>query len=291
MPDPFSLEALSAVITAAFPDMAGSRFALLTEGWDSVAVDVDDAVIFKFPRSAEATRRLVYEADILSIARPAVRLPLPDLTLHEAGGRMFSRHAKIAGDHLLAAQYDRLDESARARLAGDMAEVFAALHGIARETALAAGAASRQRWPGPDEIARDLEGKLPQTRRDFAQRTLAAFAALPPDPQGEVFGYFDGHGWNMAFDHATGRLNGLFDFADSGLDDLHREFVYPGFIARDLTWRIAARYGALTGRDLDMNRIDVETAYLRLVEVAGCPLDDPRLPSIVGHLERWANGL
>ena len=46
-------------------------------------------------------------------------------------------------------------------------------------------------------------------------------AAMPPDPLGTVYGFFDGHGWNMAFDHARGRLNGIFDFGDSGFGPLH----------------------------------------------------------------------
>ncbi len=41
-----------------------------------------------------------------------------------------------------------------------------------------------------------------------------------------VFGYFDGHGWNMAFDHEQGVLNGVYDFADAAIGPRSREFVY-----------------------------------------------------------------
>src|SRR5919106_64050 len=61
-------------------------------------------------------------------------------------------------------------------------------------------------------------------------------------PYGTTYGFFDGHGWNMAFDHTTNRLNGVYDFADSGFGPLHQEFIYTNLIARDLTARIVAEY-------------------------------------------------
>lgn len=45
-------------IVNVFPNLAGAEFRLLTKGWHSTAVDVDDRLIFKFPRSEVAGRRL-----------------------------------------------------------------------------------------------------------------------------------------------------------------------------------------------------------------------------------------
>jgi aminoglycoside phosphotransferase (APT) family kinase protein len=284
------LAPLQAIITAAFPDLAGSRFSLLTEGWDSVAVDVDDRWIFKFPRAAEAEAALRREAALLAVVRPAVSMPLPLLTLYEHP-RLFSRHEKLKGEHLFAAQYDALPAAACNRLAQDMALFLSEVHRLDSDTMRAAGAKRVGDWAGPDEIARDLEPVLPRHLADFAARTMDAWRALPPDPLGETYGYFDGHGWNMAFDHQARRLNGVYDFADSGFGELQREFVYPGFVARDLTWRIIDAYERLTGRSVDRARVDTMTAYLRLVELAGVACDPRRLPAIIGHLERWAAGL
>ena len=100
----FSVETLRKVITRAFPCLTGSTFRLLTEGWHSTAVDVDDRLVFKFPRHAAAARALVREAGLLAVIRPAVTMPVPDLTLHP-GPPLFSRHRKLKGEHLLRAQY------------------------------------------------------------------------------------------------------------------------------------------------------------------------------------------
>ncbi|BCW87321.1 hypothetical protein sos41_04500 [Alphaproteobacteria bacterium SO-S41] len=285
-----ALEALTPVILTAFPELAGSRFSLLNEGWDSAAVDVDDALIFKFPRHARAEEALIRESRLLAAVAPAVTMTLPRTTLHE-GERLFSRHAKLKGEHLVAADYDRLPLAARDRLARDMARFFAELHRLDHGEMRAAGALAIGPWHDASTIERDIAAVLPTRLQDFAERTLGAWAALPPDPLDETFGYFDGHGWNMAFDHARHRLNGLFDFGDSGFGAVHREFVYPGFVARDLAWRIADAYEPLSGRCLDRNRIETLTAVLRLDELAGAAGDPAMLPAITAMLERWAAGL
>ena len=80
------------------------------------------------------------------------------------------------------------------------------------------------------------------------------YTALPPDPLGEVFGQFDGHGWNMAFDHAAGWLNGIYDFGDAGIGVRHRDFIYCGLTSLDLMARVVLAYGAATGLAVDLNR-------------------------------------
>ena len=72
-----------------------------------------------------------------------------------------------------------------------------------------AGAASIKAWLPPDDILQRTWPVLSAELRTYAERTIAAWRDLPADPHGTIFGFFDGHGWNMAFDHARRRLNGL----------------------------------------------------------------------------------
>src|SRR5688572_4870667 len=118
------IEPFRIAISRAFPGLSGSTFRLLPEGWHSTAVDVDDRLIVKFPRHEEAAKALVREAGLLALVRPAVSMPVSDLTLHP-GPPLFSRHGKLKGEHLSTAQYDRLPEQARRQLAGRMALFYA----------------------------------------------------------------------------------------------------------------------------------------------------------------------
>jgi len=259
---------MRAAIVGAFPEHESASFRLLTQGWDSVAVDVDDRLIFKFPRHEEARRRLVVEASVLDIVRPAVSLPVPRLTLHGTPAAPFSRHGKIAGEHLLTAEYERLPERDRQRLACDLALFYAELHRLPTDDMASAGAVPIKAWLPSDDILQRTWPVLSQELRTYAERTIAAWHDLPADPHGTIFGFFDGHGWNMAFDHAHRRLNGLYDFGDSGFAPLHQELIYSNLIAADLTARIAAEYETLTGRTLDRARMTLLNNFWRLSELA-----------------------
>jgi hypothetical protein len=281
------LEKLRATITDSFPELSESKLTLLTVGWDCVAVDVDDRLIFKFPRHEAGEKRLVSEAGLLGVIRPAVTMPVPDLTLHP-GPPLFSRHTKLKGEHLLTPQYELLPVESRQHLAADMALFFAELHGLAARDMEAAGAGPIEPWLTSEDILRRVWPVLPSRLRLYADQTIAAWQQLPPDPYGTTYGFFDGHGWNMAFDHTSDRLNGIYDFADSGFGPLHQEFIYTNFVARDLTVRIVAEYEVLTGLALDRERIDLLSGVLRLSELAEFADDADHAAAMVRTVADWA---
>ncbi|WP_439598691.1 phosphotransferase family protein [Falsiroseomonas sp.] len=259
------LTALRAAILAAFPDLADARFTLLTDGWESQAVDVDDRLIFRFPRFERGVAALQREARLLAVIGPALPVAVPRTRFHP-GPPCFAWHAKLPGTSLLAAGYARLPEAARQRLAEDLAGFQAALHRLDPALLRQAGVGPLWEWPAPGAILQQALPRLPAGLRRAATRLAGDCAALPPDPGGLVFGHFDTHGWNLAFDHAAGRLHGVFDFGTSGFGPLHRDFLAPSFIAPDLTRRMMAQYEALTGLRLDRDRIALLTGLQRLME-------------------------
>jgi len=280
-----NLVELREAIIASFPELRSCRFSLHTIGWDSFAVDVDDRLIFKFPRHAEAERRLRAEAGILAAVRPAVTMPLPKLQLFE-GPPFFSQHVKLKGEHLLAAQYEKLPCKARERLAADVALFFAELHALDDAMMTAAGAGPIGSWLPPDDILREAWPLLPPELRGYAERTIKVWQDLDADPHGKPYGHFDSHGWNMAFDHSEQRLNGIYDFGDSGFGDLHKEFIHPSWIAPDFVERLAMEYERLTGRVIDLRRVKLICGVLRLSELGGA--EPARAEAMVKSVADWA---
>jgi hypothetical protein len=130
---------------------------------------------------------------------------------------------------------------------------------------------------------------LPSAARRYADKAIDNWQQLPPDPSGVTYGFFDGHGWNMAFDYKEKRLNGIYDFADSGFGLLHQEFIYSNWIEPDLTARIVAEYEALTGRDLDRQRIDLLSGILRLSELAEAVEDAVHFTEKTKAVMDWSN--
>lgn len=284
------LDALKAIILARFPDLTASRFSLLTQGWDSIAVDVDDRLIFKFPRNEIAEKSLIREISLLDVIRPAVTMPVPDIRLVDAP-RTFSCHQKLKGGYLETPHYARLPDEARADLAQRLARFYVDLHGLDMDMMRAAGAGPVETWSQPDEVRDKALPFLSGELKTQAERIIASWADLPPDPYGETYGFFDGHGWNMAFDHENNRLSGVYDFADSGFGPLHRDFIYSNFISTDLTERIISSYEALSGCPLERKRVEVLTGAHRLWELAEAVDDPARVPFMIDHFAHWAAAL
>jgi Ser/Thr protein kinase RdoA (MazF antagonist) len=278
---------LREVIVSKFPDLAASRFSLRTAGWDCVAVDVDERLIFKFPRNDLARRRLVMEASLLDVVRPAVSLAVPDMRIHD-GPPLFSCHEKLQGEHLLPNDYRALPDEARAGVAETMARFYAELHALDRARMREAGAVKVKSWRTPAEVRESALPAVPPDLRSRAEEITADYERLPPDPHGDTYGFYDGHGWNMAFDHGRGRLNGIYDFADSGFGPLQQEFVYTNFISADLTERIITAYERITGRPLDRHRIALLTGFQRLSEIADFVGGSDGGESMVRAFAAWA---
>lgn len=284
------LDALRAAILAAFPDLAGARFTLLADGWESQAVDVDDRLIFRFPRFDRGAGELAREARLLAAIGPSVKLAVPRTHFHP-GPPCFAWHVKLPGGTLLPTHYAALPEAARQRLAEDLAGFQAALHGLDHAPLRQAGAGPVWPWPAPEAILHQALPRLPPGLRAVATRIATDCAAMPPDPAGIVFGHFDTHGWNLAFDHAAGRVHGVFDFGSSGFGPLHRDFLAPSFIAPELTDRMMAHYEALTGRRLDRDRVALLTGLQRLMELGEATEAQVARFDLLPNLQGWMHRL
>ena len=274
-------------IVCAFPDLAGATFRPLAMGWHSLALDVDDRLIFKFPRNEEAEQALRREAPILAAVRPRLSIPVPDMQLFEKP-ILFSRHDKIPGEHLLHDQYERLTGEARDRLAETLARFHAELHALAPETMQRAGATAIKPWLSFAEIRAKALPLVPAEHRARCQRALDLYGVLAPDPLGTTYGFFDGHGWNMTFDHTRQQLSGVYDFADSGFGALHQDFIYSTFVSFDLTRMIIDRYARMTGRTIDKERVVLLTGLHRLSELAELAEDSRHVDMARSNVAFWA---
>lgn len=284
-----SLTQLRATICSVLPEFENSSLTILNEGWDCIGVEADGQWIFKFPRHAAAADRLRSEARILAMVRTYAELPVPEMVLYEAP-QLFTCHRKLPGGFLETADYLPLSEAQRDAVAEKMAGLYAALHAIPRAEARAAGAGEVGAWMGPDDVARCAQ-YLPPALVGRLVATVDAFkSALELEPTEIVYGYFDGHGWNMAFDKASGTLNGVYDFADSGFGARHRDLSYSNWISRDLTLRIISRYERLTGLSIDRDRVMLYSQMLRFVEFAEAAPGRDDVADRLAAVESWFAG-
>jgi aminoglycoside phosphotransferase (APT) family kinase protein len=267
-------------IHAVRPDLSGRPMVLHTRGWDSNAVEAGDT-IFKFPKHADAPARLRREAKFLALIAPRVPLAVPRMKLHESP-ILFSEHVMIPGTIIETAGYDVLSDALKQAMAETLAGFYAALHAIPVGEAIAVGAEPKPEWPDAGAVLPVLHERLPKAVHDYVERVFAAYLELPHEE--EIFGYFDGHGWNMAFDHERGVLNGVYDFADAAIGPLTREFTYSSLTSTDLTERLITAYEAITGKAVDRRAVAIRMSVQNFSELAELEAQDADFAAAV---VRW----
>ncbi|MEO6014209.1 MAG: aminoglycoside phosphotransferase family protein [Devosia sp.] len=262
------------------PDLGNVPMVLHTRGWDSNAVEARDT-IFKFPKHAEAPARLRREAKCLGLIAPRVPLAVPRMKLHETP-MLFSEHVMIPGAIIETAGYNALGEAQRQAMAEKLAGFYAALHAIPITEAIAAGAEPKPEWPDATVVLPLLRDHVPKAVHHYAEQVFAAYLELPNEE--EIFGYFDGHGWNMAFDHERGVLNGVYDFADAAIGPLTREFTYSSLTSTDLTERLITAYERIAGKAVDRRAVAIRMSVQNFSELAD--LDGPNA-EFIAAVVRW----
>jgi len=89
------------IVEAQFPQLVPARVAYLGEGGDSMAFDVNDAWVFRFPKHGDAERQLLVERQILPVLSESAPLPIPIFSFHGEPSPAFPRHfggyRKLAG--------------------------------------------------------------------------------------------------------------------------------------------------------------------------------------------------
>ncbi|MEM0909016.1 MAG: aminoglycoside phosphotransferase family protein [Pseudomonadota bacterium] len=268
-PNATLLPAHRAAIEAVRPDLRGAPMRLHADGWDCLAIEVEadgdrPSLVFKIPHHDGAIDRLRREPKTLDLVRPLVAVKVPHMRLHQAPVLM-TEHEKIIGSALDGPKYDTLCEPVRRRLASDLARFYQSLHGLDPAAVRQADCDGLRQWPATNVVMDTLRGAIPDRAVLIVEQLLDAHDGHGSDD--EVFGQFDTHGWNLAFNWDTQQLDGVFDFAGAGVGPLHRDLSYPMFLSPDLTQRVVDQYQRLTGRSVSLCRVYDAHGALRVVEL------------------------
>jgi aminoglycoside phosphotransferase (APT) family kinase protein len=275
-----------AMVASTLPEFSKTEFELLSGGWDSIAL-IGDGWVFKFPRSDKSRAKLRRESKLLDFLRPRVKMTLPNMILHD-GPMLFSQHAIIPGTYIEEAHYDALDGRQRDAMAMRLAQFYAELHALPLPRLHAVGAVPVVPWRRAKDILERAKPMLPKKHLPLLERTMKAYSRTSICGDEMIFGYFDGHGWNMAFDRKTGTLNGLFDFADAGYGPRHRDLSYSNFISADLTLRIIDHYEKMAQRKIDRELVMLYATVLRFAELIDDHLENDVALEII---DDWAKTL
>lgn len=188
-----SLPLAKRLIDSQFPDLAPAEVAPLGEGWDNLAVLVNQSLVFRFPRRTLGAEVMLSELAVLPHLAPKLTTPIPSLAyVGRSSGDYpcaFAGYARLPG--VTACSVDLTDSQRRA-MAAPLANFLRELHAIDERQARDWGAPNdqlrRTEIPlrterGRKELARARKlGLLSASRCDKLMRRLDDIDADPPPP-------------------------------------------------------------------------------------------------------------
>jgi aminoglycoside 2''-phosphotransferase len=220
------------LLRAAFPALQVERYTPLGEGWDSVALLVNDRDVFRFAKRPDVAVRQAAEAELLPYLADRLPLPIPRYTHTWADpawpGQRIVGYPVIPGEPLL-----RMRPEHHATQAARLGTFLGALHAVpvaeARRRGAPGGDAASRREAYWGFFATVRANMLPLfTEREqvgivaFWSRYLADDACFAFTT---TLVHRDLNVEHVLFDLATGRLTGVIDWGDAAIDDPAVDFA------------------------------------------------------------------
>ena len=252
---------------------------------------VNDEYVFRFP--TEPSTRLDVEIAVLNRLRGKTTLAIPNVAFIGRSAN-YMGYRIIHGSQLTTAIYRALSGSQRVEVAHDLARFLAEVHRAISVPDAAALGVQRDHPRAYLDEAVTIVGRIDdQDARSFVETTLRECESIVAAPGIESFLYNDLHGDNVGFDVERGRLNGVYDFGDIALGDLHREFGPLYRLDKELLKATVAKYELMTGVSLSLRRIVMIQRLDRLADLAML-FDDtgnPEIQRVFEEINDWRNEL
>jgi aminoglycoside 2''-phosphotransferase len=238
------------IIAACFPDLAIVSCDVHSQGWDSVAVVVNNALIFRFPKRHDVEPQYQIERRLLPALDSALPLPIPDVAFFWPGGGAYP--GTFIGHHLIAGAplaNEHLTPEHTAGIAQQLSQFLSALHRfpINQATRLGVPTFDEAGWREhyQDQFAQIQSHVLPlldEVARARIMRDWQAFLADKTHFQAALI-HHDLADEHILYDPACSLINGIIDWSDTAIGDPAIDFT--GLLAaygEDFTERVLAHY-------------------------------------------------
>jgi aminoglycoside 2''-phosphotransferase len=220
------------IIAACFPELAIDSCAIHSEGWDSLAVAVNDALIFRFPKRRDVEPQYQIERRLLPALAGALPIRIPDVAFFWPGGpahpSIFIGHHLIEGAQLTAAHLtpNHVDDIAR-----EIGEFLAALHRfpVAQATQLGvlAGEAGAWRLRYQQQYEQIQSRVLPLLDQAAQARIMRDWRSFLNDDTRfpTTLIHHDLADEHILYDAARGTISGIIDWGDTAIGDPAIDFT------------------------------------------------------------------
>lgn len=236
-------------------DIKVHSITLLDNGWDNVAFDINNEYIFRFPKGHGTNFDV--ELKLLQILKGKTTIPIPNPEFI-GGDVAYMGYKKLLGRDLTPELYGVMTDEQKDKLAADYAQFAFEIHNaLSLEQAKKLGVKIEDSFKHVPTI----EAILTQEKFSnfniltFAKETLDEYTKTVDEKELLSFIYGDLHTENIAFDPVTKQLNGIFDFGDACIADIHFEFAPIYKFSTELLESTVAKYETLTNMKLSLRKI------------------------------------
>ncbi|HKV84898.1 MAG TPA: phosphotransferase [Ktedonobacterales bacterium] len=223
-----------ALLRATFPDLRVERYTPIGEGWDSVALLVNDQDVFRFAKRPDVAVRQGREAALLPLLADRLPLAIPRYTHTWADpawpGLRIVGYSVLPGEQLFP---DHARPEHRAEQAAQLGAFVSALHAVpveeARQHGVQGGDAESQREAYRRFYERVRADMLPLFDGHTQAAIIGFWTSFLNDDACFAFTptlvHRDLNTEHILYDPATGTLTGVIDWGDASIDDPALDFA------------------------------------------------------------------
>ena len=250
-----------------FPDVTWTSHRYLTHGWDHAVLILDNALVFRAPKTEAYRRGLATEVRLLRHLRPRVGVGIPDY-VYESPDGSFAGYPLLAGRELDVATFGRLSEAERERIAEQLATFLTAVHETPKSVARECGVSEQDPQKDHEDLRRDTEAlvlpRLAPREVDVIRAFLVELADEVHSTHVASLVHGDLNGEHILWDAENDQVN-IIDFSDRSIGDPSLDFAALFAYGDGFTERVLERYlgprdeGTLRRAKMYFRRMPVET--------------------------------
>ncbi len=227
------IERLREVVALCFPEIPIRVASLIPTGWENYVLEVNDELIFRFPRRREGVIQLQMELKLLPIVARVASIRVPEFEWVWQGGRglrrIFIGYRKIHGVHLTS---DLVDASKDSPTVLELSDFLNEIHRlpIARLMKLGVPHFTQAEWTrNLGRLLHEITLEVQPLLNEKAQRRLSSiiddFRNYRDSVRFEpVFRHCDLNGANILCDPSVKRITGIIDWGDASIGDPAYDF-------------------------------------------------------------------
>jgi len=213
-------------IKSDFPELQVDSVKVIATGWDHVAVEVNNSIIFRIPRGEynieKLSKSVIYETNILKLLQDKLPVDIPD-PIYIAPGNAYFGYPKLDGVLLMNLD-DDLNEMDKGHIREDWVNIASGIHqNIPLETAQKLGIPVFSGDIGKAEDIFNIEN-IDDEILDFARRTIKAAQSIDISKLPVSVIHNDLQWFNLLADPAAKRISGVIDWTDICIAPIEKDF-------------------------------------------------------------------